>query len=419
MQIKLAITLFILLAPLVQASEAMKAFSSSWVNFNQNFSLKHYVELQNQYELLKQSEVNEGLFSLATQQLAMADTFFGRYERAESRLYAAHPGYGDPENCNLTSFTTFDATQAVLSHTKNYRVVLINESHTRIASRAFVYQLLNDLKQQGFTHLALEALYQNEGKLKDANLQTRGYPLDSFDYGFYLREPVMAEIIRKANQLGFILVAYDAQASSRAERETAQASLLANLLKENKGIKLAVIAGYSHVYKNDDWMAQKLQELIGRPILSINQTSTLTGCLDSKAIKPYVLLQKKGKPWSINPQATDLSVIQSNMVAPHTGRPNWLSLGNERVAVKIDSGYCENKWPCLISARYQQESQNSVPANLLYLENADSSHWLHLKAGTYRLHYESTDGLINQMVLKVANQGNAGFLRPHEHTAGM
>ena len=69
--------------------------------------------------------------------------------------------------------------------------------------RAFSNRLLAPLREIGFTHLAVETVAEDPTKLS-----ARGYP--TLDTGTYTRDPTFGDLIRRALDLGYIVVRYEA-----------------------------------------------------------------------------------------------------------------------------------------------------------------------------------------------------------------
>ncbi|AGG88320.1 MULTISPECIES: hypothetical protein [Rhodanobacter] len=132
-------------------------------------------------------------------------------------------------------------------------------------------------------------------------------------------------------------------------------------------------------------------------------------------------------PWSARPGAYDLNIIlppanpvpsdytqgplwlsidgEKRAVLPPANnghRPDWLSLGGQRVAVPVDSESCEQKFPCLVEAHYATESANAIAADrYLFLRHAKNV--LYLRPGTYRLRSIGADGrTMNEHTIAVA-----------------
>lgn len=166
-----------------------------------------------------------------------------------------------------------DAVDAVADLAEHRRVVMINEAHHDAHTRLLTLALLPRLRAIGYTHLAIEALVEDN----DA-LHRRGYPVENSGTE-YLREPVYGEIVREALRLGYVLVSYDPESRSTQERESAQArTLYRKVLAGNPSAKLLVHGGYAHIDKAPGRlggvlpMAAQLHTLSGLDILSVDQT---------------------------------------------------------------------------------------------------------------------------------------------------
>jgi hypothetical protein len=115
-------------------------------------------------------------------------------------------------------------------------------------------------------------------------------------------------------------------------------------------------------------------------------------------------------PWSARPGVYDLNVIlppanpvyssymqgpivlsidgrRYPVLPPASGgkRPDWLTLGGQRVAVPIDTAMCAQKTPCLVEAHYASESDDAVAADRYLFLQRDKANVLYLRPGNYRL----------------------------------
>ncbi|MEW5677080.1 hypothetical protein ABGT15_12270 [Flavobacterium enshiense] len=173
------------------------------------------------------------------------------------------------KNKSLGSFES--VKREILSRTKEEKLVMFNENHFYPNHRILATKLLPELKAQGFTHLALEALDQK----KDSTLNL-GANVD-IQTGFYTREQHFAELIRTAQSLGFQFVAYE-NFDSEKERENAEAeNLYRETFSKNPKAKVLVMAGISHITEKPDrsgkkWMAQLFKEKYGIDPLTFSQT---------------------------------------------------------------------------------------------------------------------------------------------------
>ncbi|HEX7803818.1 MAG TPA: hypothetical protein VF471_13790 [Pseudoxanthomonas sp.] len=380
-----------------QTSDAvtgMTAFQEAFGRITQDKgeALAEYEKLQAIYRQMEDKERAQ-----AAQLLSMTDAMFGRYQDATDHYYTAFPAGKKPVSCPASGVTPEPALAAVRKLASDAQVAMINESHSIATTRAFVYQLLPVLRQLGFKYLAMEALAPASDdltqnlpmkSLRDIALPSRGYPLDESSAGFYLREPIYAELVREAIAQGFTLVAYETlQAKSRDEREEGQANALARLVASDPQAKIAVIAGYSHIWKADGWMAERLQKQISGKILSIDQTSGVLGCdqpLKTSSLEPYILTGADGKGWASKPDRVDVTVLHPAYEYGRTAPSGWLTLGGRRQGVAPDTAACDDSWPCLVSAVYASEGEEAVPADRVLLASADDPSLLFLKPGTYR-----------------------------------
>jgi len=158
------------------------------------------------------------------------------------------------------------AEAAILAQTQRRQVVMFNEEHTQPRGRWLVGRLLPALYKQGFRYLALEALDAADS----AGLRQRGYPVATS--GFYTNEPHFGNLIRRARQLGFQLVAYDGMGADR-ERDAAR-NLLAATLTPHPQARVVVLAGHGHINENSaaQSMATWVRKLSGIDPLTIEQT---------------------------------------------------------------------------------------------------------------------------------------------------
>jgi hypothetical protein len=216
----------------------------------------------------------------------------------------------------------------------NQTIVIINEAHDRIAPRAFIFQLLPKLKKMGFTHLAMETVTNNHNNILDVNT------------GLYTSEPVMGELYRRAINLGFKIISYEAQKDGSQKRDSIQAvNLLNNITSNGQIAKTVVICGYGHLYEWSDnleykMMGQYLYEISGLNPLTIDQLM-FSECHSSKfnqtlyeSIKRDSTITFNGNQASINflPPFCDIYVCHPNTTF-RKDRSNSSLLDNNKIWV--------------------------------------------------------------------------------------
>ncbi|MDO5610946.1 MAG: hypothetical protein Q4G62_09305 [Pseudomonadota bacterium] len=208
--------LFVLLtcvAPALPAQEKPDEDDAYTAIFN---GMRAQSGLLDRYSFLlekKRASDDPEIINFIDQMLASELAEMAHYRQAES-IYGP---ITRNQPSTLPSGTAVPALQAILDMTRDQRVVMINEAHTVARTRVLTLQLLEPMREAGFTHLGLETLsVGDDGRLFDDALPTRGYPTNHS--GYYTREPIFAEIIREAIRLGYTLVAYEYQGTDRSQQ---------------------------------------------------------------------------------------------------------------------------------------------------------------------------------------------------------
>jgi hypothetical protein len=298
-----------------------------------------------------------------------------------------------------------DAATEIAKLATDRRIVLINEAHHDAHTRELTLALLPKLRAEGFTYFAAEALGNN-----DTELMKRGYPIATSG-SEYLHEPVYGQIIREAIRLGFKVVGYESDADALADREAGQAQLLyRQVFKNDPKARLFVHAGYAHIDKavgnlgkNIKPMAMQLKQLTGFDPLSIDQTRWRDiGPMPKKDLynqlsaafpvdKPSVLLSRQnGSVWASDPERHDVDVILPP--SGHQRRPHWLSLGDTRQTRVISSEMCQRQLPCVVEARYANESDDAIPADRYVFRADNNINTLYLWPGQYKVITRDREG---------------------------
>lgn len=335
------------------------------------------------------------------QMLSMSDAMLGRYAQAEAEMVQAFGGKPVlPEPCPADLGS--DSLEAWLTeHAGQVDLVMTHEAHNQPISRALVYQMLPVMRRLGFSILALEAL-PDDATTEAINRD--GYVRDRATYGYYLREPIEGEIIRRARKLGFTLARYDD--FSEGDRELHQATHLAQLLRSNRGKKVFVVAGYDHIRRIDGRMAQRLPTMYPERFLSIGQlgagqgNDAMHGLCSPRTAAPS---GSEGSSstlssvrWMPGGRGTDITAFRVGRFSLDRATPDgaaWLSLGGERSRYRFDTAKaCGRSSACLIEARYADEPADAVPADRYLALGKESAAFLYLKDGRYVITYRDHSG---------------------------
>lgn len=298
----------------------------------------------------------------------------------------------------LRDIQSINAAHYIAGRALDVQVVMINEAHNKPVHRAFAYGLLEDLYSEGFRYLAMEML----NNYPDHSLRQ----LDD-KTGFYTKEPVAGELVRKALSLGYTLVSYEDTIGYKhtpTQRDSAQAAHLYEVIKRDPKAKMLVLAGYGHISEiglGEEYIPTGLafKKLSGINPLTINQTlftegsSFEFGRLYYEALmqrihidEPVVLLKNKNPLVLIKQEGYDIYVVHPPSVYKNN-RPSWLSLNGERKEVTISP---QEKTLFMVQAYYEDEYNRQplgkiIPADQTYVTSDYGYYSLYLKPGKYKL----------------------------------
>jgi hypothetical protein len=284
-----------------------------------------------------------------------------------------------------------DAADYIVGEAAKRRFVVLNEAHHVAQTRALTIELLPRLRELGYTHLAIEALDE-----EDTGLVERGHARNA--RGGYLREPVFAEMVRRALELGYVLVPYEFNGDTPAAREDGQAEqLIARTLGVAPGARVLVHCGYAHAHEAKGFLfeaeplAMQIRRRTGHDPLTIDQTMfradpqrrelpAYRPLLEQAIAGRPTLLVRGDQAWSALPQHVDASVILPDAVAD----PSWQALG-ARVAFSPAKDPCRGRLPCLIEAAVAGAPPEAVPAQRCLRLAAGDCDRLWLPPGRLRL----------------------------------
>ena len=337
--------------------------------------------------------------------LSQASAFAGDYASALAMEKETRVSPDDSTKLEINQLTELakesvytDAHKYLLSRTRNSRVVMLNEATNKPLHRAFAASLLEDLYKQGFRYLAMEML-DNTG----SNAVTRVNLLT----GYFCAEPVAGELIRKALELGYILVPYEDNNTRHTpnQREYAQAHNLYDFLqKKDTTAKMLVYASYAHIEEgarsdNRIPMAAYFKIISGIDPLTIDQTEMTESGNNSYTSLFYETWRHKNPLTSSvvplkNEKAIDpfgFNLYDIHIIHPPTkftnNRPVWMTMGGWKKEIPVEPVY---KSLFMIQAYYDKEYTEatvtkSVPADQTYTDAANGYYYLYLHKGKYKL----------------------------------
>lgn len=310
------------------------------------------------------------------------------------------------------TFVALEAVQAIVEASRGHRVVMLNEAHVASRHRSFLARAVRALHGEGFTHLAAETF--------TSEVRTLG-PGDQLSsrHGWYILDPVYAEAVREALDLGMRLVDYEQRENQRSSapgmsdeatlvREQVQADNFAAVLAEHPEARVLVFVGYGHLAENGPPFASRFKRATGIDPLTVGQsgvgsfgphapdTPGVQALLDRlRPTTPVVLLKPGQVPESAASEAA-LTAEQTDLIVLHPalpdvdGRPGWLAADPGRLSagVEVPPGV----GPRLLQAIHANDVDPAIPADQMLVPDEGGVCTLWLRPGAYRTRVETASG---------------------------
>ncbi|MFY0629846.1 MAG: hypothetical protein JXR05_05655 [Flavobacteriaceae bacterium] len=300
-------------------------------------------------------------------------------------------------------YKVVDARQYIVEQAKKTNVVIINEAHHNSSHRYFTKTLLQDLYDQGYRNLGLEAM---DNEKIDSLLSKRKYPIK--ETGYYIKDPQFGDMIRTALEIGYKVFPYEQTTGVNGKlREIEQAKNIQKVIEQRPNEKFLIHCGFAHVLKGEyrGWektMTGRLIEYLDINPLTIHQTMyseksdaknnhPLMKAMDVKS--PSVLLDeenhplqyKRGKTWA------DIAVLH-----PKTdylnGRPSWL-FSDKNSLLHSNFKKLKMSFPIMVLAYKKGEDiHTSVPVDIMEVETKEEIKNLILSEGAYTIVYTNKEG---------------------------
>jgi hypothetical protein len=335
---------------------------------------------------------------LATQQSMIGDTELAidSFRKTGLRRSSKSPaeGLNDPE--------VRGALDAIVEAVRERQIVMINEAHHVPRDRAFATLVAIELRKLGFQYLAMETLAE-----RTEEMALRGYPV--VEDGYYSRDPVFGDFIRRAMAVGFVPVAYEHANIQESDpgkkqdmREEGQArNIVERILRKDPAARVLVHVGYGHMRKSaggaasgPPMMAEYLRSMTGIEPYGIDQTQPLpsdellTSALIKAAPTDAFVVTPRGatRPYLATP-AVDMFVFHkpTRLVK---GRPHWLEMTGYRKPRKFPVALLPKTGRRLIQAFVVGESVDAVPMDQVLVTAGQPVPVLMLPKGKYRFTFQ-------------------------------
>jgi hypothetical protein len=312
----------------------------------------------------------------------------------------------------LANYVPRDAIAAIVEQARTRQIVILNEAHMVSRHRAFATLLALELRKLGFEYLAVETLDARAPE-RNADMRKRGYSV--IGDGYYNREPLFGDFLRRSLAAGYQPVTYEFdiygdeyqkldRVTRQKRREEGQArNIVDRILVADPLAKILVYVGHGHVNKGlvdfdgekISLMAEHLKNKSGSDPLCIDQVQAWRGANGERdrllvdqvfaAFKgdSMVLASRQG-PGFWNGGPVDIQVWHRPVTLRH-GRAHWLSMNGYRKPRAIPKDLLPAQGRRLIQAFVDGESVDAVPMDQVLVNAGDPNPpRLMLPKGKYR-----------------------------------
>lgn len=395
-----------LLIPSRSAAQRFDVPSSDVRLYAEGRYLPKYIELKS---AAANGEDPGGLLSQYAAFVGDEDTAIG----TDERLRESEATLPDLSNARAQ-----EAVSAIAAAAADAQVVILNEAHNVSGHRAFAAKVLRALRPLGFDIFAAETFIapQEEPAASIRTFSAGG--LFHSGFGYYTLDPVFAEVVREAAELGYQMVDYEQRPNQRltgspderiAAREEAQAdNLIEAVLSRRPDARIFVLCGFSHAMevagRGGLWFAARLKAKTGLDPLTIEQSLNwpatqpqydrphVSAVLERFAPRNPIVVTNSGV-MTASPAyegKMDMSVFHPRL-PPVEGRPGWLAGDPRRRQVNVDLPLGDGLR--LLQAFHLAEGSGSIPADQVLVQQGISRATLFLRAGAYALRMEAIDGV--------------------------
>lgn len=327
---------------------------------------------------------------------AALNTFLGRSDLNDRLGNIPQPS----TDCPTEGAEEGTGTQWVLANAAEVRIVMFNENHYGVQARAFVRNLLGEMRNVGFTHIGFETFSPVTA------LEGRPYtPAE----GAYTVEPVFAALVRDAAALGYEIFGYEStvrvpEGATVAERvdlrEQGQADNLEDRIASADGeARFIIFAGWSHIAEEpidglagrQRWMAARLKQKTGIDPLTVDLTSCVYTAADPNGWRGRIYLVRDGTPLVTGRYSGAVDAqVHLPVPADHPDAAGFFrsSLGNPisvPAALRLDDA------PVLIQAYRVDQEEGEVAFDRVLIHPGEDLP-LYLQAGSYTLVAYQGDG---------------------------
>jgi hypothetical protein len=164
------------------------------------------------------------------------------------------------------SYCNDSVLQILIQKCKDEKIVMLNEDHISSNHRIFAAILLDSLTKYNFRYFGAEGI-----SIYDTLLNNRKFA--NTNTGYYTRDPMFANLIRKAIKNNYCVFGYEAYGKDRDIKQAE--NIFNNTFAIDTNAKVFIYAGFGHIHEKEGTtknnMAREFYLLSGINPLTINQ----------------------------------------------------------------------------------------------------------------------------------------------------
>lgn len=305
------------------------------------------------------------------------------------------------------SFEPESALKVIEREARKTRIVIYGEEHHLPQTRSLYEPLLRALWRQGYRYLAAETFTDR--------VMNPDFKYPDYQSGYYLLDPVFANAVRLAKELGYKLVAYDTTehgpAGDASFRDRTQAeNIRARIFDRDPQAKVLILAGRGHASEavaQDGWtpMASVLKRLTGiNPFtvyaprmsqrLTPEEEDPLYRFATSRGLlKQPTIFVNRGEGRLLGAASFDAYIFWPR-IKVIDGRPDWITQTLARRRVQIPRQLLSGSGLRLVQAFKDGEPESVIPIDQVVINDPGQRKVLMLPKGRYWLRTIDADSRV-------------------------
>ncbi|HEX8844682.1 MAG TPA: hypothetical protein VF791_08570 [Pyrinomonadaceae bacterium] len=305
------------------------------------------------------------------------------------------------------SYKPENALRVIEREAQKTRIVIYGEEHHLPQTRSLYEPLLRALWRQGYRYLAAETFTDQ--------VMNPDFRYPDYQSGYYLLDPVFANAVRLAKDLGYKLIAYDTKergpAGDASFRDRTQAeNIKARTFDLDPHAKVLILAGRGHASEEtaqDGWtpMASVLKRLTGinpltvyAPRMSQRLTSEEEDPLYRVAtsrglVKRPTIFVNRVEGRLLGSDSFDAYIFWPR-IKIENGRPDWMARTLGRRRIRIPQQLWSGSGMRLVQAFKEGESASAVPVDQVIIGKPNDRKVLMLPAGRFWLRTVDRDSRV-------------------------